>query len=219
MDFKRALGFLTKLKKNNNKEWFDKNRAEYDAVRADATGLVERLLKGIKIFDPTLAAQEPKHSMFRINRDIRFSKDKTPYKTNIGLSFSKGGKSSPSAGYYFHIEPGEAFLGGGVWNPEPEHLAAIRQEIDYNFDEFKRIINAKPFKTLFGKLQGETTTRLPKGYTADNPAIEFLKHKSFLMGLKLTNKDLESKDLEKKVLSTFKVMKPMIDFLNRAMLA
>jgi uncharacterized protein (TIGR02453 family) len=178
---------------------------------------VTRMIARMQAFDPTLAGLEAKHCMFRINRNIRFSKDKSPYKTNFGLSFSAGGKSAPSAGYYLHIQPGETFIGGGGWAPMPEHLAAIRQEIDYHFDDFKKILSAKEFKKYFGKLEGEKLTRPPKGYEADNPAAEYLKHKSFLMGHQVDEKQLTDKNFEKYCADVFKAMKPMIDFLNRAM--
>lgn len=216
MDFKRALKFLTDLKKNNNKDWFDKNKKEYDKIRKEVIEFVTGMIKRIQSFDPTLAGLEAKQCMFRINRDVRFSKDKSPYKSNFGLSFNRNGKSSAFAGYYLHIQPGECFIAGGSYAPMPEHLAAIRQEIDYNFDEFKKIISNKEFKKYFGVLRGEKLSRPPKGYEADNPAIEFLKHKAFLMWHEFDQKKLSEKDFEKYCATVFKAMKPMLDFINRA---
>lgn len=216
MDFKPGLNFLGKLKKNNNKEWFDKNKKEYDEIRKNIVEFVSTSIKEIIKFDPTLTGLEAKQCMFRINRDVRFSKNKSPYKTNFGLSFNRDGKSSPFAGYYLHIEPGECFLAGGSYAPMPEHLSAIRQEIDYNFDEFKKIVGNKEFKKYFGTLQGEKLSRPPKGYEADNPAVEFLKHKQFLMWHKFDEKKLTEKDFQKYYLAVFKAMKPMLDFINRA---
>ncbi|MFI5221598.1 MAG: DUF2461 domain-containing protein [Bacteroidia bacterium] len=216
MDFKRALQFLTKLKKNNNKEWFDKNRNEYDELRKEILDLVTSMIKRIQSFDQTLAGLEAKQCMFRINRDIRFSKDKTPYKTNFGLTFNRDGKSSQFAGYYLHIQPGECFIAGGSYAPLPEHLAAIRQEIDYHFDEFKKIILNKDFRKYFGELSGEKLSRPPKGYEMENPAVEFLKHKAFLMWHKFDEKKLLEKDFEKYCATVFKAMKPALDFMNRA---
>lgn len=216
MDFKQALQFLAKLKKNNNKEWFDNNKKEYDELRKEIIVFVTGMIKNIRSFDSGMEGLEAKQCMFRINRDVRFSKDKSPYKTNFGLSFNRGGKSSPFAGYYLHIQPGECFIAGGSYAPMPEHLAAIRQEIDYNFDELKKIISNKDFKKYFGELRGEKLVRPPKGYEIDNPAIEFLKHKAFLMWHTFDEKKLTEKDFEKYCTTVFKAMKPMLDFMNRA---
>ncbi|HEX8517433.1 MAG TPA: DUF2461 domain-containing protein, partial [Bacteroidia bacterium] len=134
-----TLEFLAKLKKNNTKDWFDKNRKEYDSAKENYKEFLAELILNISKFDPAVKSLEPKDCMFRINRDIRFSNDKTPYKTNIGASIAPGGKKSDSAGYYIHIQPGASFLAGGVWHPEPPQLNAIRQEIDYNMDEFRKL--------------------------------------------------------------------------------
>ena len=216
MDFKLALQFLGKLKKNNNKEWFDKNKKEYDELRKEIIVFVADVIKRIRVFDTGMDGLEAKQCMFRINRDMRFSKDKSPYKTNFGLTFNRGGKSSPFAGYYLHIQPNECFIAGGSYAPTPEHLAAIRQEIDYNFDEFKKIFSSKEFKKYFGELSGEKLVRPPKGYELDNPVIEFLKHKQFLMWHSFDEKKLSEKDFSTYCITVFKAMKPMLDFMNRA---
>jgi len=216
MDYKRALLFLSKLKKNNNKDWFDKNKKEYDEIRKEVIEMVSSMIKKILAFDNSIVGLEAKQCMFRINRDVRFSKNKEPYKANFGLSFNRGGKSSPFAGYYLHIQPNECFIAGGSYAPMPEHLAAIRQEIDYNFDEFKKIIGNKEFIKYFGELRGEKLQRPPKGYEAENPAVEFLKHKAFLMWHEFDEKKLHEKDFEKYCATVFKAMKPMLDFMNRA---
>ncbi len=215
MDFKHALQFLAKLKKNNSKEWFDKNKKEYDELRKEVVVFVTKMIGHIQVFDSSIAGLEAKQCMFRINRDIRFSKDKSPYKNNFGLSFNAGGKNSGKAGYYLHIEPGECFIAGGSYAPMPEHLTAIRQEIDYNFDAFKKIISHKDFKKYFTSLSGEKLARPPKGYDAENPAIEFLKHKSFLMWHKIDEAQLTDKNFEKYCSGVFKAMQPMLDFMNR----
>lgn len=218
MNAKAALSFLDKLRKNNNKEWFDANKKEYESVKKDWTGMVASLIKEIGKFDKPIAELEPKKCMFRINRDIRFSKDKSPYKTNMGASFSKGAKTLNFAGYYFHLEAGnKSFLAGGMYMPEPEHLKAVRQEIDYNLQEFEKILKNKDFVKYFNKLDGDKLQTVPKGYDKDNPAIEYLKHKSFLMVHNLTDKDLNSPDLLKNAVTVFKAMKPLNDFINRSL--
>jgi uncharacterized protein (TIGR02453 family) len=153
----------------------------------------------------------------RIFRDVRFSKDKTPYKTNFGAGFSKGGRKSPLGGYYLHIEPGgKCFAGGGMWQPEPAMLKAVRQEIDYNLDEFNDIIGGKKFKKLFPELQGDQLKKLPQGYTEDNPALEYLKMKSFIVSTNFGDEEMTQKNIVKNITGVFDTMKPFIDFLNRA---
>src|SRR6266542_778530 len=173
-----TIKFLKDLKKNNNKEWFDANRKVYESAKQDFENLVQTVIGIYCKKDDELASLKAKDCMFRINRDIRFSKDKSPYKTNFGASINKGGRKSILAGYYFHCEPSESFVGGGLWMPMPDDLKKVRQEIDYCFDEFTKIINNKKFKVVYGELhKGEdiSLSRPPKGYEDSNPAIEFIK--------------------------------------------
>ena len=214
-----ALTFLRKLKKNNNKAWFDENRSLYETAKKEIEELVEAIISSFGKTEPAIAHLTPKDCLFRINRDVRFSKDKSPYKTNFGISITSGGKKSPLAGYYLHIEPDEGFVGGGLWMPPAPVLAAVRQEIDYNLYEFKGLLKAAGFKKKYGTLyKGEDASlkRVPKGYEADNPAAEFLKLKSFLAMRKLDDKELQSPQLVKQVDEAFKALKPVIDFLNNA---
>jgi uncharacterized protein (TIGR02453 family) len=214
---KQTFDFLAKLKKNNSKEWFDKNRSEYETARDNYKEFIAELIAGITKFDPAVRALEPKHCMFRINRDIRFSNDKTPYKVNMGASIAPGGKKSTEAGYYIHIQPGASFLAGGVWQPEPPQLSAIRQEIDYNTPEFKKILGKKDFKKYFTALSEEDKVKTtPKGYDKSHPEIESLKLKSFIMVHDLKDKDVLSKDFLKYCSDVFKAMYPMNIFLRRA---
>ncbi len=214
----QTLKFLSSLKRNNNKEWFEKNRALYESIRNDFILVVGKVIENLRISDPSIADIEPKSCLFRINRDVRFSKDKSPYKINIAASISKGGKTSASAGYYLHVQPGESFIGGGVWMPEAERLGKIRQEIDYNFEGFKKIVESKDFKKLFGGLDTEgKLARPPKNYSPENPAVEYLKLKSYIAGIKLSDKETLSDKYATKVVSTFKKMNPLITFLNQAM--
>jgi uncharacterized protein (TIGR02453 family) len=156
--------------------------------------------------------------MFRINRDVRFAKDKSPYKNNFGASINKAGKKAiSSAGYYFHLQPGQSFTGGGIWMPQPEDLRKVRQEIDYNLADLKKIIAAKSFKTVYGDLSQEAEyklSRVPKGYEADNPAAEYLKLKSFIAMTSLADADLTSKDLVKKTIAAFNALQPLVAFIN-----
>ena len=213
-----TLTFLAQLTKNNNKPWFDANRKKYEEAKADFLQLVDKTLEIITAFDETLIGLEPKKCVFRINRDVRFSKDKSPYKTNMGASFNKGGKKIQNAGYYLHIENGKSFLGGGLYMPMPPELNKIRQEIDYNFTDFKKIVDNKVFtKTFANGVDGvDYLVRPPKGYDETNPAIKYLKMKSFIASVPLTNTELSDKKILKTIETTFKQLKPMLSFLNAA---
>ena len=212
-----TLKFLKALEKNNSKEWFDQNRKAYEQAKANYLDFVREVLDRMKKIDASLTDLEPKQCVFRINRDVRFSKNKAPYKTNMGASFSKGGKKVQCAGYYFHLEPGASFIGGGFWMPMAPELNKIRQEIDYGFEEFNKIINKKKFKTSFGSLsETEKLTRPPKGYEAENPAIELLKLKSFIVMTEVKDAEVTSKELANKVVDHFETMMPLVDFLNKA---
>lgn len=215
---KNTLQFLTDLKKNNTKEWFDANRKRYESAKENVQNITDELIKGIGEHDEDIAQLQVKECTFRINRDVRFSKNKAPYKSNISAIFSKGGKKADTAGFYVHIEPGGAFVGAGFWNPEAKKLASVRQEIDYNLAEWKKILSAKKFKEHFteGLSKEDTLQRPPKGYDIENPAIEFLKLKSFIVSKKITDAELQDKKFIKNIVSIFTAVKPMLDFLNTA---
>lgn len=215
-----TLKFLSSLKKNNNKPWFDAHRGEYEAAKSDFAGFIDTLIQTQSKKDKTISHLKAKDCMFRINRDVRFAKDKSPYKSNMGASINKGGKKSfGTAGYYFHLQPGESFIGGGLYVPMPEELKKVRQEIDYNLADFKKIISNKKFKEVYGDLDRSkeyTLSRVPKGYEPDNPAAEYLKLKSFIAFFNIKDKELTSKDLVKKTIHAFSVLQPLLDFLNES---
>lgn len=215
-----TIKFLKDLKKNNHRDWFEKNRKQYEAAKDDFAGLVQTVIEKFGKKDEAIASLNAKACMFRINRDVRFSKNKDPYKSNMGASFSKGGKKSPLAGYYFHCEPGNSFVGGGLWMPEVDGLKKLRQEIDYNFDDFKKIIGNKKFIATYEKLgdsEGTSLSRPPKGYEADNPAIEYIKMKSFVAMMPVTDAELTDKNLVKKIAGAFEALQPFIAFINHAL--
>jgi uncharacterized protein (TIGR02453 family) len=213
--------FLKDLKKNNNKPWFDANRKRYEEAKADFANFIQQVIDGHGKKDKTIASIKAKDCLFRINRDIRFSKDKSPYKTNFGASINKGGKKAFStAGYYFHLEPGQCFVGGGIYQPEPDALKKVRQEIDYNFKDFKKIIGSKKFKSLYGDLDKSaefTLSRVPKGYEPDNPAAEYLKLKSYIAFFQIKDDELISKNLVRKTTEAFAVLQPLLDFINESL--
>lgn len=216
----QTLQFLKDLKENNNKPWFDANRKTYEAAKKNFSEIVEVTIKGIEKFDKSIeeANLQVKDCTFRINRDVRFSKNKDPYKTNFGASFSKGGKKAHSAGYYLHIDPSKCFLAGGIWMPEADDLKKIRTEIDYNFEELSNILSAESFKSIFpnGLDREVFTIRPPKGYEETNPAIELIKLKSFTTSSVIDSKEILKPDFPNLILEGFKAMQPYITFLNRA---
>lgn len=170
--------------------------------------------------DPDLHGLAAKDCIFRINRDIRFSKNKTPYKINRSAYFSRGGKKSVFAGYYMHIQPGDkSCVAGGIWSPETAELKKIRQEIDYSLPEFKKLLAASAFKKIYGQLdrrEDQMLVNIPKGYDKENPAADFLKMKSFIARKHFTDEEVTAADFEKKVLQSFKALMPLVKFFNRA---
>ena len=213
-----TLLFLKNLQLNNNKPWFDEHRKLYESAKADMELLASQLIIAISAFDEPIGNLQVKDCTYRINRDVRFSKNKTPYKSSIGIYFCRGGKKATGAGYYFHCEPGKSFAGGGFYGPLPPELSKIRQEIDYSLNEWNTIISNTPFKKYFPKgVDGiESLVRPPKGYDETNPAIHFLKMKHFIVNSPFTDEKLQAKTLVKEITKVFETMKPMVDFLNRA---
>lgn len=215
-----TLKFLSSLSKNNNKVWFDAHRADYMEARKDFENFVDDLIKKTAEFDSDIKDLQLKDCIFRLNRDIRFSKDKTPYKKNFAASLDRGGKKSIYAGYYFHLEPGDkSFVAGGIWMPMAAELKKIRQEIDYSFDEFTSIVEDKNFKKQFTELEntsGVKLNNLPRGYEKENPAAEYLKLKSFIAIKYLTDKEVTDKKLTATTIKAFKMLMPLIKFINRA---
>jgi uncharacterized protein (TIGR02453 family) len=214
-----TLKFLRDLKKNNNKPWFDAHRPQYETAKKDFELFIQEVISKHGKKDSDIKDILAKNCLFRINRDVRFSKDKSPYKTNMGAYISKGGKKSPFGGYYFHCEPGQSFIGGGIWQPEPDKIKKIRQEIDYNWDEFKKLIGSKKFKSIYKDLYtGEdmSLSKVPQGFEKDNPAAKYLKLKSWIAMRNVKDTDLTSKGLLKLTLDTFDTLHPLLKFLNRA---
>lgn len=213
-----TLFFLKDLQENNNKPWFEENRAMYEAAKSDLQNLVAGLIPAIAKFDEPIGNLAIKDCTFRINRDVRFSKNKAPYKSNMAAYFSRGGKKASVAGYYFHCEPGKSYAAGGFYSPMPPVLSKIRQEIDYGFTEWKKMLANKTFTKYFPEgVDGiETLVRPPKGYDENNPAIAYLKMKHFIVSKPFSDAELQKKTLVKDIAKVFETMKPMIDFLNRA---
>ncbi len=212
----QTLKFLTQLSKNNNKPWFEAHRTDHEVAKAEFLSFNTEILTKLQSMDTSLLGLEAKKTIFRINRDVRFSKDKSPYKNNMGSAISSGGKNMQTAGYYFQIQPGNnSFMAAGAYMPMPDRLQSIRQEIDYNLNAFKKIVLAPAFKKQFVELDQENKLKtVPKGYTPDNPAIEFLKLKSFVVSRNFTDKEVLSRDFQKQLIQSFKTAFPLLIFLN-----
>lgn len=214
---KSSLEFLKALKSNNNREWFLENKHLYLEAKENYESFVQEIINRIVDFEPILKGLEAKSCIYRINRDIRFTNDKSPYKSHMGAFIVKGGKQNGNryAGYYFHIEPGNSSLiAGGAYIPPAPWLGAIREKIDYEGDKLVKIIKNKDFVNTFGQLEGEKLKTVPKGFSKDHPHIDFLRMKSFLVEKSISDKDVLSEHLIDDVVKAFRIMKPLNDFMN-----
>ena len=215
-----TLQFILDLKANNDRRWFLENKNRYDLARQEFLEFVDEWIKEVTRFDESAVDQKAKDIIFRIYRDVRFSNDKRPYKDHFGAYLAAGGRKSVYPGYYFHLCPGgHSFLAGGVWMPPAAHLKAIRQEIDYNFDEFTSIINNPAFTRYFNpELSGDALKTVPKGYDATNPALPYLKFKSWTAIYPITDNQLVQNDLLPTILKAVQAVQPLKEFLLRPML-
>ena len=218
MDFNRTLKFLKAIARNNNREWFEKNKDAYLESKQLFEDFIAQLLNELSKFDKGLIGLNPKKLPFRIYRDVRFSKDKRPYKVNMGAGFSPGGKMVQEPGYYIHIEPGnKSFVAGGFYQPDASNLSKIRQEIDYNFKALEKVLKDKKFKAYFKELDDfDKVKTAPKGYAKDHPHIDILRNKSFIVSHYFSDKEVLDKKFLKKVVEGCKTLKPLNDFLNHA---
>lgn len=216
----KTFTFLNDLSENNTRDWFNSNKNEHDSSRNNVLNFVSELITELAAIDKEVPEDlKPKDCVMRIYRDIRFSLDKTPYKTNFGIGISPFGKKFKGPGYYVHIEPGKSFVAGGFWFPEANELKAIRQEIDYNYSQFEDIIQNKAFENYFSELDREGALKTtPKGYPSDHPNIQFLKLKSFTASHSLSNQELTQPDAAKKVAEGFANLYPLIQFLRNAII-
>lgn len=217
---KESLQFLDDLKKNNNRDWFQDNKKRYEIFKKDYHQLVSDFLDVMKPLDPSLELLEVKNCTFRINRDIRFSKDKSPYKAHLGVWMSTGAKGANRAGYYVHIEKGASFIAGGFYSPEAEDLKKVRKEIAFFHEDLEAILADKKFKKEFGSLDINETNSLksmPRGYEKDHPAIDFLKLKSFTATQKYDIAEVTQKDFVVKMSKKLIALKPLNEFINRAL--
>jgi uncharacterized protein (TIGR02453 family) len=215
-----SLEFLEDLRANNNRNWFLDNKKRYDVFKKNYHQLVGDFLEIMKPLDPTLELLEVKNCIFRINRDIRFSKDKSPYKSHIGVWLSSGTKGQIRSGYYVHIEKGASFIAGGLYAPMPDELKKVRKEIAFFQDDLELILNEKNFKKEFEDFDRNEKSILknpPRGYDKEHPAIELLKLKSFETSLRFDISEILQKDFVSKMSKKLILLKPLNAFINRAL--
>ncbi len=212
-----TLDFIKNVAENNNREWFAIHKDVYETAKEDVLRLVAELLPELAKVDPRIDGDaDPKKSLLRIYRDIRFSKNKDPYKNNFGIWFSPRSRGGNEPGYYLHIQPGKSFIAGGYWMPDAPHLKLIRQEIDYNAEDFKAIINNRTFKSTLRLGTEGALKNAPKGYDPADPNIEYLKLKSFEASRRIEDEELLESDIVKKLISSFKTVYPLVAFLRNA---
>ena len=211
-----TLKFLSDLNRHNDKAWFAENRSRYEEAKDNYVHFVQAVIDEIVSFDPILAGLEAKHCIFRINRDIRFTKDKTIYKTNFGAFIVRGGRKNGDRfpGYYLHIEPGSSFVAGGAYIPPSPWLKAIRDNIAGNGEELMHIISSKEYKKYFNGLEGEKLKRPPREYSKDHPHIELIKMKSFLADRNFSDNEVVDPGFIDVVTGAFRAVKPLNDFLS-----
>ena len=217
---KNTIQFLEDLKENNNRDWFLSQKSSYENYKKNYHALIASILEQLKPKDESLKHLEVKNCTFRINRDIRFSKDKSPYKTHMGIWFSTNQNLKNAPGYYVHIEKGKSFMAGGLYCPEPSDLKKIRREIAFFYDELQEIINHKTFKKEFKELDRDPSQVLktaPKDFEKDHPAIEFLKLKSVTATQKINDDILFKSDFAETIAQKLLALKPLNEFLNRAL--
>ena len=214
----QTFDFLKELVNNNNREWFQANKERYDKARENVIEFTAILIDKLHKVDPTVSADlDPKKCVMRIYRDIRFSKNKTPYKNNFGVSLPTLSSKLGGVEYYLQIQPGQSFIAGGYWMPEAEHLKAIRQEIDYNADDLKKVVDDKEFIKLFGEFRKQDQLKTtPKGYEADNGNIDLLRLKSFIAVHQLKDKDLTGTKAADDVINMCTRIYPLNVFLKNA---
>ena len=209
-----TLQFLRTLEKNNNRDWFNENKTTYQEAQQDVISFVEKLIEEMVVFDEEIGKADAKKSLFRIYRDTRFSKDKSPYKTNFGASLGMG-KGSQKAGYYLHIEPGKSFLAGGIYMPESSVLKEIRKEISAFGEEFLTIVEKDKFRNYFRGLSVEDKLKkVPQGFEKDDKMAEFLKLKHYIVTHPVSDEQLLNENAAKEFAKIYKAMKPLNDFLN-----
>jgi uncharacterized protein (TIGR02453 family) len=214
---KEILSFLNGLQKNNTREWMEANKSQYLNSKQQFEDIISSLIDNITAFDPHILGTEPKKCIFRLHRDVRFSKDKRPYKENMGGFINKNGRKGMDGGYYIHIQPGQSMLAGGTYMPPPEILRKIRQEIDYNPDGLIKFMKSSDFKKYFGTFEGDRLKKAPKGYSPDHPNIELLRLKSYIVVHRIEDAELLNPGFLENTTRVFKAMLPLNNYIRTAL--
>lgn len=209
---KASLDFLTQLSQNNNRDWFNENKKTYETAKANLESFADAVLEQLNLTD-VIETPSGKRALKRIYRDVRFSKNKAPYKQNYGIAFMRKGADRRGS-YYIHIEPNGCFIGGGFWGPEKDDLQRIRQHIAADDTELREVINSAAFKDMFGTLEGEQLKTAPKGFDKEHPAIDLLRYKQFLIHRKFSNKEILAADFYKTAAHTLLAMLPLFDVMT-----
>jgi uncharacterized protein (TIGR02453 family) len=209
---KSGFDFLNALRSNNERDWFNANKQAFETEQQKIEAFADALLTELSKSD-VIETQSGKKSLYRIYRDTRFSKDKTPYKTHWSGSFKRATRYR-RGGYHFHIEQGNSFLGGGFWGPSKEDLKLIRDNIAFDAGPLREILNNGSFLSTFGELRGEQLKTTPKGFAADDDAIDLLRYKQFLLIRKFTDEEVLNEDFLSKATETFRNMRPFFDYMT-----
>ena len=213
-----TLDFLRELKRNNHRDWFSEHRPQYEAALADFSEHVSALITGTRKLHPDLGPLTPGDTIFRIFRDVRFAKDRTPYKPHFGAFIARGGRKGNRAGYYVHVEPGgDSMIAGGIYMPPPAELKRLRETLARDAKALRKILAGKKFTQTFGGFTGEQLKTVPRGFAKDHPDADLLKYKSFIVWRKLPDAAVLAKDNIKNTLSDFKLLQPLVDYLNAAL--
>jgi len=214
----KLFSFLSELEQNNNRDWFNTNKSRYQESLEYFRQFAGKLLNGISSFDPSLGNLEPKDTIFRIYKDVRFSKDKSPYKTHFGCWMAKGGRKSTDAGYYFHLEPEKSFLAAGVWMPPKEQLSLIRQEIVFHPDAYLEVINDPLLRVNFERGGKEDMLKKgPVGYDKDFIHLEEIKYKHYIYSRNFSDGEILDTSLTRMAVEDYKKLYPLVNYLNHAM--
>lgn len=212
---KSNLDFLKDLRRNNNRNWFLKNKLRYENAHENTVAFVDALLVEMRRHD-NIQNASGKKSLFRIYRDVRFSKDKSPYKNYWGGGFKRATKKL-RGGYYFQIAPGDSLVAGGFFAPNPADTLRIRTDMDLNYKDWKKLLANKKFKETFGNMLGEKVATAPKGFSKENPAIDLLRYKQFYFEHRFTDKEVLSRDFLKQMNQTFKTLLPYFDYMSEVL--
>ena len=212
---KASLDFLKDMAKHNDRDWFNNNKNRYTAAHENMAAFADDLLAEMNKHD-NIETESGKKSMYRIYRDVRFSKEKIPFNTHWSGGFRRATKQL-RGGYYFHIQPGGSFVAGGFWGPNPADLQRIRQDIDANYTDLEKILAGKSLKSTFGEMRGDKVISAPRGYAKDHPGIDLLRYKQFILRHDFTDAEVLSPSFAKAASDTYKKMRPFLNYMSEVL--